>query len=628
MTIAAKLLQINGVKEDIRDAIESFGYDLSNVPFTEYAEWIAILGSETSITPTASGGNGNISDDLDELANVKADIKAAIESKGISLTNVPFTEYAQYIYQIPVVTSSPLKFTATSNGSIGWSSGTYPNLEFNKNGDGWSAFNSTINVNTGDYVEFRNNGTAWTATNDNSHFTTTGLFDLTGVLMSLVDRTAQATTIGTVINIFAYLFTGCGIVEASAMELPTNTYIGCYYHMFENCTSLVGAPVLPALSCAPQCYSGMFYGCSSLGYLEAMFTTKPIGPTPGEFTYGWLDGVAATGTFVKNTDATWVNTTVTNPNSGFVYEVIPSGWTIQCPLTFTALTAGSTVKIMAHSNAPSINISYAMDDEWKYGGWQQYQVGDTITLTNVGDKVSFGGDGINNSRLASSTSQTNRNYFVMTGSISAGGDVTSLLNGYGGDYQMNEGQGGINDYCLHSLFQDCTALVKAPNLPSTKLANYSYQRMFYGCTNLVTPPAELIAVTCSVGNNSNYEYRDVYSQMFYGCTSLVNTPHMKGIGNSRSTYARTPGYAASQMFYNCTALRNIYASGTWILGVKGYNSSTTTYSCSNWMQNVPQNVGTIHLPNTSGYSGFDTFLNNRGNSGAPVGWSVSYDISI
>ena len=395
--------------------------------------------------------------------------------------------------------------------------------------------------------------------------------------------------------------------------------------MFENCTSLVDAPVLPALICAPQCYSGMFSGCSSLGYLEARFTTKPIGDTLGEFTYGWLDGVAATGTFVKNTDATWVNTTVTNPNSGLVYEVIPSGWTIQCPLTFTALTAGSTVRIMRVSNAPGINISYAIGDEWKYGGWLLYRVGDTITLDNVGDKVSFGGDGLNNRRLASS--QSNRYYFVMTGSISAGGDVTSLLNGYGGDYQMTEG-GDTNEYCFYGLFQDCTALVKAPNLPSTKLANYSYQRMFYGCTNLVTPPAELIAVTCSVDNNGYYKYRDVYAQMFYGCTSLVNTPHMKGIGNSRSTYARNPGTAASQMFYRCTSLRNIYASGTWILGIKGYNSSTTIYSCSGWMQNVPQNVGTIHLPNTSGYSGFDTFLNNRGISGAPVGWSVSYDISI
>lgn len=34
------------------------------------------------------------------------------------------------------------------------------------------------------------------------------------------------------------------------------------------------------------------------------------------------------------------------------------------------------------------------------------------------------------------------------------------------------------------MFQDCTALIQAPALPATMLANYCYNSMFCGCTSL------------------------------------------------------------------------------------------------------------------------------------------------
>ena len=56
-------------------------------------------------------------------------------------------------------------------------------------------------------------------------------------------------------------------------------------------------------------------GCTNLNYIKAMFTT-----TPGEdYTYNWVRGVAASGTFVKNSQATWNFT----GNDG-----IPTGWTV------------------------------------------------------------------------------------------------------------------------------------------------------------------------------------------------------------------------------------------------------------------------------------------------------------
>ena len=99
--------------------------------------------------------------------------------------------------------------------------------------------------------------------------------------------------------------------------LPCTTLAeSCYYSMFYDCTSLTTAPELPATTLANQCYYSMFWGCSKLNHIKAMFTTTPS----SSYTYSWVSGVASSGTFVKNKNATW-NVTGT--------DGIPSGWTVQ-----------------------------------------------------------------------------------------------------------------------------------------------------------------------------------------------------------------------------------------------------------------------------------------------------------
>ena len=113
-----------------------------------------------------------------------------------------------------------------------------------------------------------------------------------------------------------YMFQGCtSLVTAPSILPATRLVAGCYYGMFKGCTALTKAPVLPATTLATQCYGEMFRGCTSLNYIKAMFTT-----TPGTDTMNWVDGVASTGTFVKNSAATW--------NVTGVYG-IPSGWTVE-----------------------------------------------------------------------------------------------------------------------------------------------------------------------------------------------------------------------------------------------------------------------------------------------------------
>ena len=115
---------------------------------------------------------------------------------------------------------------------------------------------------------------------------------------------------------YSSMFNGCTSL-VNAPELSATTLVSnCYAGMFNGCTSLVNAPELSATTLVSNCYRYMFYGCTNLNYIKAMFTIKPT----STYTYNWVSGVASSGTFVKNSAATW---DVTGING------IPSGWTVQ-----------------------------------------------------------------------------------------------------------------------------------------------------------------------------------------------------------------------------------------------------------------------------------------------------------
>lgn len=115
---------------------------------------------------------------------------------------------------------------------------------------------------------------------------------------------------------YGNMFEGCTSL-ATAPTLPaTGLSEYCYYNMFLGCTSLTATPELPATTLVSNCYNSMFRNCSSLSYIKAMFTTTPS----KTYTSNWVSGVASTGTFVKNSAATW---NVTGNNG------VPTGWTVQ-----------------------------------------------------------------------------------------------------------------------------------------------------------------------------------------------------------------------------------------------------------------------------------------------------------
>ena len=90
--------------------------------------------------------------------------------------------------------------------------------------------------------------------------------------------------------------------------------------------------------------------------------------------------------------------------------------------------------------------------------------------------------------------------------------------------------------CYGSMFRYCRNLTSAPELPATTLANYCYQNMFSVCTKLTSAP-ELPATTLA---------NSCYYGMFSNCTSLTSAPKLPA-----TTLAN---YCYQNMFVDCTNL--------------------------------------------------------------------------
>lgn len=122
----------------------------------------------------------------------------------------------------------------------------------------------------------------------------------------------------TELNRYCYseMFEECSSL-ITAPELPATTLAGfCYDGMFKNCVLLTKAPELPAETLFANAYQYMFSGCQSLNYIKCLATNISMVNCTKE----WVNGVAATGTFVKNE-------TMDDWTIGI--NGIPDGWTIE-----------------------------------------------------------------------------------------------------------------------------------------------------------------------------------------------------------------------------------------------------------------------------------------------------------
>lgn len=122
--------------------------------------------------------------------------------------------------------------------------------------------------------------------------------------------------------------------------------------------------------------------------------------------------------------------------------------------------------------------------------------------------------------------------WVLSAKTSCSGNIQTLL-----DWENPPTSISTVD-CYRALFQNCTNLTTAPELPATTLADGCYAYMFVGCTNLTNAPF-LPATTLK---------KECYSSMFEDCTKLkVNTSSGNKIFTCPSSI---PRFAVSSMFYN------------------------------------------------------------------------------
>ena len=112
------------------------------------------------------------------------------------------------------------------------------------------------------------------------------------------------------------MFRSCYKLTVAPVLPATTLAYDCYREMFYSCDNLTTAPELPATTLSDGCYKEMFRNCTKINYIKCLATDIR---EPNSLTY-WVNGVASTGTFVKNPNmSNW-----TTGTSG-----IPSGWTVQ-----------------------------------------------------------------------------------------------------------------------------------------------------------------------------------------------------------------------------------------------------------------------------------------------------------
>ena len=127
-------------------------------------------------------------------------------------------------------------------------------------------------------------------------------------------------------------------------------------------------------------------------------------------------------------------------------------------------------------------------------------------------EVPFGGDkgdlrlrGTNAAGTSVGYGHSTIKFTVPTVKVACTGDIRTLLNW---KYYYNVDTQNAR-FCY--LFENCSVLTSAPELPATTLAESCYSGMFKGCTSLTSAP-ELPATTLA---------ENCYTGMFYNCTKLA-----------------------------------------------------------------------------------------------------------
>ena len=193
-------------------------------------------------------------------------------------------------------------------------------------------------------------------------------------------------------------------------------------------------------------------------------------------------------------------------------------------VTFTAKDP-QTFKMIEYEGYKISGLEYSVNN----GDWTTLEAGTGVTFGGTNGNLRLRGTNLNGTSVPSQYSTitfTNSNV-----PVACIGDIRTLLD------WNNYATVNTENAMFIKLFENCSVLTSAPELPATSLANNCYYGMFSMCTNLKTAPklpAPTLATCC-------------YYSMFSGCTNLKSAPELPAEVLANQCY--------DGMFSMCTNLK-------------------------------------------------------------------------
>ena len=206
---------------------------------------------------------------------------------------------------------------------------------------------------------------------------------------------------------------------------------------------------------------------------------------------------------------------------------ITGGKTEECPtpyITFTA-EAEQKFKMTAQNGYEISGLEYSVNN----GKWENVVANEEVPFGGTNGYLRLRGININGTASEWSTYST-ITFTDNNVNVACTGDIRTLLDWR--NYNIVE----TNNAKFCYLFENCSVLTSAPELPATTLAEHCYHSMFSGCTSLTSAP-KLSAIELAT---------QCYHYMFYGCTSLTSAPELPATKLADSCY--------DGMFEGCASL--------------------------------------------------------------------------
>ena len=219
-------------------------------------------------------------------------------------------------------------------------------------------------------------------------------------------------------------------------------------------------------------------------------------------------------------------------------------------VTFTA-EKPQTFKMTEYDGYKISGLEYSVNN----GDWTTLEAGTGVTFGGSNGNLRLRGT---NLKGTSVTGQYSTITFTDSNvPVACTGDIRTLLD------WNNYTTVNTENAMFIKLFENCSVLTSAPELPATSLAYNCYYCMFLGCTNLKSAP-KLPAPTlttccyyCMFAMCTNLKTApelpaeelayQCYDSMFSGCTNLKTAPELPAKISQRECYAR--------MFSGCTNLK-------------------------------------------------------------------------